>query len=171
MMRSPAVLLLLMMSVAAVAAEDAVMPSEALDGRVQQLKNELLELSTDISRVERQIYPERSTVSVFFRVDEGEASLPGSTVVRLDGRVVGAHIYEDAERRALVEGGVQPLYRGFITSGDHEITISMITHTEDGASEQLSAVVEFTKLDRSVLLEAVLNTDAADGRGIDLREY
>lgn len=149
-----AIVLLMMVSVAVRAAEDAGVQLEQLDQRVQSLKSEMLELSTEITRVEQQIYPEQSTVKLFVAVKDAEIELVSSSVY-LDGQLVGSHLYSDDENRALDSGGIQELYTGFVTSGEHQLEVRMIGSLAEQEVE-LSSTTNFDKDSGSSLIELTL---------------
>lgn len=155
MLKSLAIVMLLMVSVATRAAEDTDARLEQLDKQVQTLKSEMLELSTEISRVEQQIYPEESTVKLFLAVQSTSVK-PVSASVYINDRLVGSHLYTDNESRALMGGGIQELYKGFIVSGDHKLEVKMIVQAGD-EQQELDAQLEFNKSKRKSIIELTMS--------------
>jgi len=168
MSKTLAVVLMMLVSVACRATEDTAVQLEQLDRKVQSLKSQMLELTTDIARVEQQIYPENTRVNVFLSVQQGVPVTLESVSAHIDGALVGSHIYTDAENRAIATGGIQKLYSGFIITGEHEVVLKVIGRRADGSVVELSQDHRFDKQDDAGMIDARLVSGAENKPGLEM---
>jgi hypothetical protein len=97
-------------------------PAETLDGRIQDLKTEALELNRDLMVLEEELlFPANTQVAVFVSLDVGKLFALDSVQVKLDDKEVANYLYTPAEVSALGRGGVQRLYLGNLRAGAHEL--------------------------------------------------
>lgn len=95
----------------------------SLDKRIQDLKQNVLDLNRDLFLLEEELlFPSNTQVSVFLSIDIGNLFSLDSVQLRLDDKIVANHLYTDREVDALKRGGVQRLYLGNLSSGQHELT-------------------------------------------------
>ena len=52
--------------------------------------------------------------------------------IEIDGELATHHIYSFKELEALQNGGVQRIYTGNVTTGDHEMVVTMIGKLKNG---------------------------------------
>ena len=98
-----------------------------VDQDVQALKKELVDLNRDLFRLEEELlYPSSTQVAVFLSVNVGTFFALDSVQLRLDGKEVANYLYTEREVAALHRGGVQKLYLGNLTAGEHEL-VAMFT--------------------------------------------
>ncbi|NQV86960.1 MAG: hypothetical protein HQ492_07785, partial [Woeseiaceae bacterium] len=65
--------------------------------------------------------------------------------VRIDGELATHHIYSFKELDALKSGGVQKIYTGNLTTGDHALDVTMIGKLKNGKDVNESGSFVFTK--------------------------
>lgn len=95
---------------------------KALDGRIQDLKQEVLELNRDLFVLEEELlYPASTQVAVFLSVDTGTYFQLESVQLKIDNKVVTNYLYTERENVALHRGGVHRLFLGNLRTGKHEI--------------------------------------------------
>lgn len=101
--------------------------SSDISRNIQNLKNEVLELNRDLFILEEDLlFSANTQVSVFLSMDVDELFLLDSVQLKLDDKIVSNYLYTDREIKALSQGGVQKLYIGNLTSGEHELTAFFI---------------------------------------------
>jgi len=94
----------------------------ALNERIQDLKKAVLDLNRDLFLLEEDLlFPANTQFSVFLSVDAGKLFQLDSVKLKIDDKLVAAHLYTERESAALYRGGVQRLYVGNLASGKHEI--------------------------------------------------
>lgn len=99
---------------------------EGLDEQVQEIKTDVLAIAEELNQLEEKLlYPSNSQVSIFVSLAEGETFRLDSVELQLDGNPAAHHIYTFKELEALQKGGVQRLYTGNVTSGDHDLQVSI----------------------------------------------
>ena len=105
------------------AAPAASAPDAAtLDGRVQGVKHDVIQLNRDLLVLEEELlFPANTQVAVFVSMDVGELFALDSVQIRLDDKLVSTYLYTPLEVQALHRGGVQRLYLGNLRAGSHEI--------------------------------------------------
>lgn len=100
----------------------SALPALALEAELERLKEDTLSLNRDLLILEEELlYPASSQIAVYLSVDLGEFFHLDSVRLQINGQLVASELYTDQQRQALHRGGVQRLYLGNLTSGDHEI--------------------------------------------------
>lgn len=95
---------------------------QALDTRIQTLKQEVIDLNRDLLALEEELlFPANTQVAVFVSMDVGTLFQLDSVQLKLDDKVVTNYLYTDRELQALYRGGVQRLYLGNLRAGQHEL--------------------------------------------------
>lgn len=103
-------------------ATDAAAGMRTVDGDVQALKKELVDLNRDLFRLEEELlYPASTQVAVFLAVNVGTFFALDSVQLKVDGKEVANYLYTEREVEALHRGGVQKLYLGNLKAGEHEL--------------------------------------------------
>ena len=130
--------LLCVLALAPASAADKAGASEtfkSLDGRIQDLKQETLDLNRDLFVLEEELlFPASTQMAVFLSMDVGTFFQLDSVEIKLDDKVVTHYLYTDRENAALQRGGVQRLYLGNLRTGKHELVALFTgkgTHNRD----------------------------------------
>lgn len=109
--------------------------TRALDTRVQELKQEVLDLNRDLFVLEEELlFPASTQLAVFLSVDVGTFFALDSVELKLDNKIVTHYLYTERENAALLRGGVQRLYLGNLRTGKHELIAIFVgkgTHERD----------------------------------------
>jgi hypothetical protein len=98
---------------------------KGLDEQIQDIKGDVIAIAAELNLLEEKLlYPSHSQVAVFIALAEEEDFRLDSVSLELDGVAVADHIYTFKELEALRKGGVQRLYSGNVTSGQHQLKLS-----------------------------------------------
>jgi len=98
-------------------------PPATLDGEVQVLKDEVLDLNRELFLLEEELlFPANTQVAVFVSMDVGEFFDLDSVQLRIDDKPVSNYLYTEREVAALLRGGVHRIYLGNLKTGEHELT-------------------------------------------------
>jgi len=93
-----------------------------LDQRVQDIKAEVIRLNRDLLVLEEELlFPAGTQVALFVSMDVGKLFELESVQIKLDDKVVAAHLYTPLEVQALHRGGVQRIFVGNLKAGEHAI--------------------------------------------------
>ena len=94
----------------------------SLDGEVQGLKKEVLDLNRDLFMLEEELlFPANTQVAVFLSFDVGQFFELDSVQLRIDNKEVTNYLYTEREVAALNRGGVHRVYLGNLKTGKHEL--------------------------------------------------
>ncbi len=105
------------------AGEASAASAGTLEGRIQELKADVIGLNRDLLVLEEELlFPASTQVAVFVSMDVGKLFALESVQVRLGDKVVSNYLYTPAEVQALHRGGMQRLYVGSLKAGKHELT-------------------------------------------------
>jgi len=119
---------------------------KGLDEQVQDIKKDVLNLSSELARLEEKLlFPSNTQVSLFVSLQPGDDFRLDSVQLKLDNKVVAQHLYTFRELEALQQGGVQRLYTGNITTGEHELVVSYIGKAPAGGDYKRSASYKVIK--------------------------
>ncbi|TPW17466.1 MAG: hypothetical protein FD130_650 [Halothiobacillaceae bacterium] len=95
---------------------------QSIDTQLQSLKKEVLKLNRDLFQLEEELlFPASTQVVVMLTVDASTLFNLDAVELKLDDKVVASHLYTEREAQALQRGGVQQLFMGNITTGQHEL--------------------------------------------------
>ena len=115
---------------------DSEPPAEeikGLDEQVQEIKADALSIAAELSQLEEMLlFPSNTQVAVFVSLASEEKFRLDTIEVSLDGAPAARHIYSFKELEALQKGGVQRLYTGNISMGDHEMRVITFGKTSSG---------------------------------------
>jgi len=119
---------------------------KGLDEQVQEVKSDVLGISAELSRLEEKLlYPSNTQVAVFVALAQGEAMRLDAVQIQIDGQLVAHYIYSFKELDALKNGGVQRIYAGNVTTGQHQIDVSVTGKLHGGADYNQTGSFAFQK--------------------------
>ncbi|MFU8815524.1 MAG: hypothetical protein ACNA7W_09270 [Pseudomonadales bacterium] len=128
------------------AAEATRAQIKGLDEQVQEIKSDVLSIAAELSSLEEKLlYPSNTQFAVFVAIDEGEKFRLDAVQIEVNGRPVAHHIYSFKELDALQRGGVQRIYTGNVTTGSHELLVSVIGKLNNGQDYSRSERFSFDK--------------------------
>jgi len=119
---------------------------KGLDEQVQDIKKDVLGISTDLTQLEEKLlYPSNTEVSLFVSLAQGEKFRLDAMDIKIDGNDATHHLYTFKELEALQKGGVQRIYTGNIRTGEHTLNVTLIGKTAGNSDFRHSASHTFTK--------------------------
>lgn len=117
-----------------------------LDEQVQEVKSDVLSISQELSRLEEKLlYPSGTQVAIFVALAKGDQMRLDSVRLQIDGQLATQHIYSAKELEALRKGGVQRIYVGNVTTGDHQLDVLVDGKLEDGKDFSRTEHLTFRK--------------------------
>jgi hypothetical protein len=159
-------LLLIAGSPALVAADDLTGDNmRSLDGQVQEIKSDVLNIASELNTLEeRLLFPSHTQVSLFVSIAENEDFRLDAVQIEINGELATHHIYSFKELDALQKGGVQKIYTGNLTTGEHKLHVTMIGKLKNGSDFSESGSFSLSK---GVKPKAMGITLAGPGFGSD----
>jgi len=133
---------------AAATAEEELSGREmrSLDGQVQEIKSDVLNIASELSVLEeRLLYPSGTQVTVFVSIEKDEDFRLDAIQLEIDGELATHHIYSFNELEALQKGGVQRIYTGNVPTGDHRLNVTMMGKLKSGEDFSESDSFAFAK--------------------------
>ena len=119
---------------------------KGLDEQVQEIKSDVLGIAAELNQLEEKLlYPSNTQVAVFVSLAGGETFRLDSVEIRLDGQPVAHHLYTFKELEALQKGGVQRIYTGNISTGEHRLDVSVAGKLPGGGDFGGSQTFQFSK--------------------------
>ena len=117
-----------------------------LDEQVQEVKSDVLSMSQELSRLEEKLlYPSGTQVAIFVALAKGDQMRLDSVRLQIDGQLVTHHIYSAKELEALRKGGVQRIYVGNVSTGDHQLEVLVDAKLDDGKDFSRTEHLTFRK--------------------------
>ena len=118
----------------------------SLDGQVQEIKSDVLNIASELNNLEeRLLYPSNTQISVFVEITEDEEFRLDAVQVMINDELATHHIYSFKELEALQKGGVQRIYTGNIPTGDHQIGVTINGKLKNGNDFSESGTFSFSK--------------------------
>ena len=137
---------------------------KGLDEQVQDIKKDVLGISTELNQLEEKLlFPSNTQVSIFVSLDKEADFKPDAVQLRLNKRDVVHHIYSFKEVEALRDGGVQRIYTGNIRTGEHSVEIDVVGKS-GGSKKTYTATYTINKGVGPKLVELRLSDSGAEVR-------
>ena len=131
-----------------------------VDGQVQSLKSDVLDLNRDLFVLEQELlYPANTQVAVFVSIDAGTFFALDSVQLKIDGKEVANYLYTPREVNALVQGGVQRLFVGNLKMGKHELVAFLTGKGPHDRDYTRGATLKFEKDIGAKYLELTITDD------------
>jgi hypothetical protein len=117
-----------------------------LDEQVQEIKSDVLSIAAELNQLEEKLlYPSETQVAVFVALAKDDQMRLDAVRIQIDGHLVAHYIYSFKELEALRKGGVQRIYVGNVTTGDHQIEVLVDGKLQSGADFSHSERFTFRK--------------------------
>lgn len=114
-----------------------------LDEQVQEIKSDVLGISKELSLLEEKLlYPSGTQVAIFIALSPGNSMRLDAVQLQIDGQLVAHYIYSAKELEALHKGGVQRLYVGNVSTGEHRLEVVVDGKAQSG--EDFSRTEQFS---------------------------
>lgn len=131
---------------AAAPAPAASAAAPTLDGRIQDVKGDVIRLNRDLLVLEEELlFPANTQVALFVSMDVGKLFSLESVQIKLDDKLVTNYLYTPAEVQALHRGGVQRVHVGNLRAGTHEIVAFFTGQGPHVRDYKRGATVKFDK--------------------------
>jgi hypothetical protein len=125
-----------------------------LDGRIQDVKADVIKLNRDLLVLEEELlFPANTQVALFLSMDVGKMFQLDSVQIKLDDKVVANYLYTALEVEALHRGGVQRVYLGNLKTGQHEIVAFFTGKGPQQRDYRRGANVKFEKTTEAKYIE------------------
>ena len=145
---------------------------QSLDGQVQEIKSDVLDISSELRNLEeRLLYPTGTQLAIFVAVDEQQEFRLDAVKIEIDGELATHHIYSFNELEALQKGGVQNAFTGNVVTGEHSLTVTVVGKTDGGEDFSQSDTFAFSKGVKPKTLGITLAEPGAGGNGIQLGDW
>lgn len=145
---------------------------QSLDGQVQEIKSDVLDISSELRNLEeRLLYPTGTQLAIFVAVGGQQDFRLDAVKIEIDGELATHHIYSFNELEALQKGGVQNAFTGNVVTGDHELRVTMIGKTGSGEDFSASDTFAFSKGVKPKTLGITLAEPGLGGDGIQLGDW
>jgi hypothetical protein len=140
----------------------AALEEGSLDADIEALKKEVLSLNRDLFILEEDLlFPSNTQFSIFLSMDSGALFNLDSVQLKVDDKNVSNHLYTQRELEALKRGGVQRLYIGNLSSGEHEIIAIFTGVGPKGRDYRLGESVVIEKTTEPQFVEFMIADDTA----------
>ena len=134
------------LSASAPAAAASAPEAATLDGRIQDVKSDVIKINRDLLVLEEELlFPANTQVALFVSMDVGKLFELDSVQVKLDDKVVASYLYTQLEVQALHRGGVQRVFLGNLRTGDHELVAFFTGKGPHDRDYKRGATVKFDK--------------------------
>ena len=131
---------------APMAAASASAPAGGLDGRIQDVKGDVIKLNRDLLVLEEELlFPANTQVALFVSMDVGKLFSLDSVQIKLDDKLIANYLYTPLEVEALHRGGVQRVYLGNLKAGQHEIVAFFTGQGPHDRDYKRATTVKFDK--------------------------
>src|SRR5438552_16349812 len=142
------------------------------DEQVQQIKSDVLGIAAELNQLEEKLlYPSGTQVAIFVALAKGEQLRLDAVRLQIDGQLVAHYIYSLKELEALRKGGVQRIYVGNVSTGDHKLEVVVDRKLEGGADFSRTERFAFRKDVKPKLVELTLAGPDAGKTPITLGEW
>ena len=143
-----------------------------LDEQIQEVKSDILRIAAELNLMEEKLlYPSGTQVAIFVAMAKGDKMRLDAVRLQIDGQLVAHYIYSFKELEALRKGGVQRIYVGNVTTGDHQLEVVVDGKLEGGADFSRTERFAFRKDVKPKLVGLTLSGPDASKTPITLGEW
>lgn len=152
---------------------DAVIEHQSFTDKVNNLKQEVIELNRDLLILEQELlYPVDTQINVFVSIDTGVPFELDSVQLKIDDKVVSNYLYTERELQSLHRGGVQRLYVGNMTTGKHKLTTVFIGKEPSDRHYKRTSTFTINKKDKTKFVELKIKANAStEQQGISVKVW
>jgi hypothetical protein len=144
----------------------------SLDGQVQEIKSDVLDIASELQNLEeRLLYPSGTQLSIFVAIEQAEDFRLDAVQIEINGELATHHIYSFNELEALQKGGVQRAYTGNVVTGDHELRVTVIGKSDSGEDFSQSGTFAFSKGVKPKTLGITLAEPGPGADGIQVGDW
>jgi hypothetical protein len=144
---------------------------KGLDEQVQDIKKDVLTISSELMVLEEKLlYPSNTQVSLFVSLKGSGKIRLDSVRIKLDGKDAVHHIYTYKELEALQNGGVQRIHTGNIRTGEHVLEVALAGKSAGDTEYRQAATYKFSKSVEPKLLEIVVDRSESTAQAIQFKE-
>ncbi|MCG6939578.1 MAG: hypothetical protein LJE83_15600 [Gammaproteobacteria bacterium] len=145
---------------------------KGLDEQVQDIKKDVLALTSELSLLEEKLlFPSNTQVSLFVSLKGDKDFVLDSMQIKLDNKVVAQHLYTYKEIEALNAGGVQRIYTGNIKTGDHNLVASFIGRGSSGTEYQRNGNYTVNKAVGPRFVEIQITGSSASDQTVSFKDW
>ena len=145
---------------------------KSLDGQVQEIKSDVLNIASELSNLEeRLLYPSNTQLAIFVALVDDEDFRLDAVKIEINGELATHHIYSFNELEALQKGGVQRAYTGNVMTGNHELLVTVIGKHDNGKDFTTSSSFAFAKGVKPKTLGITLAEPGLGNDGIQLGDW
>jgi hypothetical protein len=145
---------------------------KGLDEQVQDIKKDVLAISTELNLLEEKLlYPSNTEISLFVSLQAKDDFRLDAVEVELDGKVVAHHIYTFKELDALRAGGMQRIYTGNVRTGEHELKVGLLGKSAQGSDYHKVESHRFSKEVAPGLVEISLAGPGFRASSIEFKDW
>ena len=142
-----------------------------LDEQVQQTKSDVLSIAAELNQLEEKLlYPSGTQVAIFVALAKGDEMRLDAVRLQIDGQLVAHYIYSAKELEALRKGGVQRIYVGNVSTGEHQLNVLVDGKLKGGADFNRAEHFTFHKEVKPKLVELTVAGPESGSTPITLGE-
>ena len=146
--------------------------SRGLDEQVQEIKSDVLSIAAELNQLEEKLlYPSGTQVAIFIALTKDDQMRLDAVRIQIDGQLVAHHIYSFKELEALRKGGVQRIYVGNVSTGDHQLEVLVDGKQESGSDFSRTEQFTFRKEAKPKLVGLTLAAPGSSNTPITLGEW
>jgi hypothetical protein len=128
---------------------------------ILELKHQVIVLNKDLRVMEEKLlFPSSTKYSVFVSMTSGQFFTPEGVRLKIDGKLVAAHLYSEKQRQAMIRGGVHKLYITNLNEGKHTATIFFTGLGHNQRPYKRASTIEFEKGSVGEYLEVAISDDS-----------
>jgi hypothetical protein len=123
-------------------------------GQLESLKRDVLKLNRDLLILQEDLlYPAQTQIAVYVSMDVGQYFKLDAVKLHIDNKLVASHLYTEHQRDALIRGGIQPLFKGNLKSGNYTVSAFFTGIGTENREYKRAASLELEKTDEPEVIE------------------
>jgi len=127
---------------------------QSINKEIQSLKRQVISLNRDLFILEEDLlFPTNTQVAVYVSMDIGKFFELDAIELTIDDDNVTHYLYTEKQISALKKGGVQRLYLGNVSQGNHEITAVLRGTGPNARAFKVATTQQFDKDKKALSVE------------------
>lgn len=133
----------------------------SISADLSSLKTDIVSINREITQLENELLFPSSETAILVSVEQGSSVRLVDINVTIDDKNAGHQFYSDQEFAALAKGGIQRIYAGNLTSGQHVLKAHITGYDPTGRDFTRTVTHTFVKTAKRKIIEIKAADNAA----------
>ena len=139
----------------------------AIVGEAEKIKQEIIKINQDLYRFQESLlYPANTQLAIFLSYADNSSFVLDSIEITLDGQMVSSALYRETEVEALKKGGIQSVYLGSLSDGQHKLSMQFNGQGRNDRYFRRKKILSFVKEEKARYIQLIVSDNNTTGEPV-----